>query len=89
MATKLKRVQALTAQTPSIGRLDAATRRSESGERGRKPPEREPVAFSFNVADIKNMTLTLTSKGIVVTPPRPKQFVVELSFEVTEAKPGR
>ncbi|UGB38919.1 hypothetical protein [Frateuria soli] len=88
MATKLKRVQALAAQTPPIGRVDAAARRGGEGA-GRKAPEPEPVALSFDLAQIRNVRLTVVSKGVVVTPPKPKQFVVELSFEVTNEAPGR
>lgn len=89
MATKLKRVQALAAQTPSIGRVGTAARRGGDEDSRRKPPEHEPVALSFNLADIKNVRLTIASKGVVVTPPKPKRFVVELSFEMTNEAPGR
>lgn len=85
MATKLKRVQALAAQTPSIGRVGAAARRGGSEDSRRRPPRPEPETsgYTFNLADvIRNMGIGVVSKGVVVSPPKPKCLVIEVTLEL-------
>lgn len=56
--------------------------------RGKEParPKAERVTYSFNLDDIRDIrisTIEVIAKGIVVTPPRPRPFTVELTIERT------
>jgi hypothetical protein len=84
MDTKLKRIKAIATEKSSIGRLRAPGRRraaSGGGAPGGATPEPDPRAISFSLGDLRDMRISVVSKGVVVRPPKP-HLVVEVTFEI-------
>lgn len=57
-----------------------AVRTSGKQAAGTKP---ELVTYSFNLDDIRDIRISVTARGVVVTPPRPRPFTVEVTVEQT------
>ncbi len=82
MGTRLKRDQLRVENAPAIGAQAAASRQRGGGEARRKvpPPVRELATYSFDLADIRSISIRLISKGVVINPP-PPHFEIELTVE--------
>lgn len=88
MGTRLKRDQLRAERAPAIARQAAAGRRGKGGETRREAPrpERELATYSFDLAAIRSISISVVSKGVVFNPlpPPPPRWTVELTIELPE-----
>jgi len=62
-------------------RSEAATTRSARKSRLPAAPKPELVKYSFNLDEIRNIRISIASTGVVVGPPPPRPFKIELTIE--------
>lgn len=88
MGTRLKRDQLRAERAPAIARQAAAGRRGKGGETRREAPrpEREHATYSFDLAAIRSISISLVSKGVVLNPqpPPPPGWSFKVTIEVPE-----
>lgn len=88
MPTRLKREMQLEKVAPISGVIAQArrTRGSRSNRAAETPDpeaarhEAEAVTLTFDLADVKRVTLEMVAKGVVVNPPPPPPFTVKLEL---------
>jgi hypothetical protein len=62
-------------------RSEAAITRPARTNRLPPAPKPELVKYSFNLDEIRTIRISIGSTGVVVSPPRPRPFKIELTIE--------